>query len=109
MWGKRLNIAKYKYCITLRTITSCIEVKTGYIKSHTVVTFTTLLAQRLILLNWKGPKSPSHTRWLKDVMYHLKLEKMKYSLRGNVREFYSTWGSFMDYFDEVSAVDWEEV
>ena len=54
---------------------------------HDVVAFTTLLARRLILLNWKRPVPPSHTRWLKEIMFYLKLEKIKFTLRGAANKF----------------------
>lgn len=36
----------------------------------------------LILLNWKLPPPPSHVRWVREVLYKLKLEKPCYSLKG---------------------------
>uniref|UniRef100_A0A8C4S8Q7 Reverse transcriptase domain-containing protein n=1 Tax=Erpetoichthys calabaricus TaxID=27687 RepID=A0A8C4S8Q7_ERPCA len=46
---------------------------------QTVIAFTTLLARRLILLNWKNPNSPLISQWETDVLYYLKLEKIKFS------------------------------
>uniref|UniRef100_A0A8C4SC52 Reverse transcriptase domain-containing protein n=1 Tax=Erpetoichthys calabaricus TaxID=27687 RepID=A0A8C4SC52_ERPCA len=43
---------------------------------QTVIAFTTLLARRLILLNWKNPNSPLISQWETDVLYYLKLEKI---------------------------------
>lgn len=39
------------------------------------VAFVTLLARRLILLNWKSPKPPTHSLWIKDIFHFIKLEK----------------------------------
>ena len=33
-----------------------------------VVAFVTLLARKLILVNWKSPKTPAHKLWLDKVM-----------------------------------------
>ena len=38
--------------------------------------FTTLLARRLILLNWKLPIPPARSRWVTEVLHNLKLEKL---------------------------------
>ncbi|MBN3289039.1 LIN1 transcriptase, partial [Polypterus senegalus] len=56
-----------------------------------VIAFTTLLARRLILINWKNPNSPLLSQWETDVLYYLKLEKIKYSVRGSVQTFFKTW------------------
>lgn len=39
-----------------------------------IIAFTSLLARRLLLLHLKSVKCPSVSRWLKDVMFFLKLE-----------------------------------
>ncbi len=46
-----------------------------------------LLALRRILLDGKSSKPPSVSLWLSDVVMFLKLEKMKYSLRGSNKRF----------------------
>ena len=38
--------------------------------------YSSLLARRLILLNWKSDHPPSFGRWVCDVMFFLKLEKL---------------------------------
>ena len=47
------------------------------------VAFSSLLAWRLLLLKWKSAKPPSHSQWEHNVMSFLKLEQLKYSLRGS--------------------------
>ncbi len=41
------------------------------------VALLTLLARRLILLNWKSPHPLFYTRWVKDFLYFMKLEKIR--------------------------------
>src|SRR4029434_10967694 len=41
--------------------------------------YSSLLARRLILLNWKSDQPPSFGRWICDVMFFLKIEKMRYN------------------------------
>lgn len=64
-----------------------------------MIRFVTLMARRLILLCWKQKKKPSHLALVKDILGHLKLEKIKYSLKGKSNVFYSTWQSFINYFN----------
>lgn len=54
-----------------------------------VVAFVTLLARKLILVDWKSPKSPTHKRWPEEILAHLKLEKLWYSSPGCTTKFYN--------------------
>ena len=67
--------------------------------ASTATRFIVLLARRLILLNWKQTRPPSHTALINDIMQHLRLEKLKYTLRGSIELFYKTWQPFMDYIE----------
>ena len=48
-----------------------------------ILVFTSLLARRHLLLHWKSTKAPSSIQWLNDTMSFLKLEKIRYSVKGN--------------------------
>lgn len=63
------------------------------------IAFSSLLARRLILCNWKSSIPPTHKRWVEDVMAHLKLEKLKHTLRGSTQRFYEVWQPFLNYFN----------
>lgn len=65
-----------------------------------IIAFTSLLARRLILLNWKAEAPPSYGRWVVDVMAHLKLERMRTALRGSQRKFWKVWQPFIDYVED---------
>ena len=52
-----------------------------------VLAFITLLARRLILLNWKSPTSPSHAHLIRDTLHCVKLEKIRYLLQGSNKKF----------------------
>ena len=69
-----------------------------------VVAFATLLARRRILLNWKSPQPPLISVWLKDVMYFLKLEKVKFTLRGDTSRFFKHWSPFIQYFTDLQTL-----
>ncbi len=62
-----------------------------------LVAFLTLLARRCILMHWKGPHAPSHTRWIKDALFFIKLEKIKHSLRGSIVKFSKIWLPFLEH------------
>lgn len=66
-------------------------------KLKQALAFSTLLARRLILLNWKLPNSPSHSRWVREVLNNLKLEKLRLSLKGSVSSFHNTWDPFINF------------
>ena len=56
-----------------------------------VLAFTILLAGRLILFKWEHVLPPSHNSWLRGVLTHIKLEKVRFSLAGSVNAFNKTW------------------
>lgn len=62
-----------------------------------LIAFLSLLARRCILLQWKSPQPPSHTQWIKDALFFVKLEKIKHSLRGSVVKFSNIWLPFLEH------------
>lgn len=62
-----------------------------------LIAFSTLLARRLILLKWKDVTPPTVSHWVKDVLYHLKLEKIRFVLRGSENKFHQVWGPFLTF------------
>ena len=68
-----------------------------------VLAFASLIARRCILLHWKSPKPPADKSWETDLMSFLKLEKIKFSLRGSTGKFYTTWQPLLSYFDNVAT------
>ncbi len=69
-----------------------------------IIAFTSLLARRSLLLHWKSAKYPSISRWLKDIMFFLKLEKIKYTLRGCTVKFFHKWQPFISYFTNLEVL-----
>ena len=72
-----------------------------------MIAFASLLARRLILLKWKEKLPPTFKAWVNDVMYHLTLEKIRYSTRGfkGALAFYSIWQPFLTYVERMNAAD----
>jgi len=56
-------------------------------KQCIVLGVVTLLARRLILLYWKQKNSPSSSALIRDVMHHLQLEKIRFSLKSKTDHF----------------------
>lgn len=69
-----------------------------------IIAFTSLLVRRLLLLHWKSAKYPHISQWLKDVMFFLKLEKIKYTLRGCTAKFFHNWQPFISYFTSLEVL-----
>ena len=70
-----------------------------------IIAFTTLLARRLILLNWIHPLPPSHNRWIHEILYCIKLEKIRFSLNGSLEKFERTWQPFLDHINTLTIVE----
>ena len=66
-----------------------------------LIAFTTLLARRLILLKWKSSVPPTYTNWVKEVLYFLKLEKIRLTLIGKDVLFEKTWNPFLSYVNST--------
>lgn len=52
------------------------------------VAFSSLQARHLVLPKGKLTAPPSHTKWVRDVMSHLKLERLKYMTHGSIQTIY---------------------
>ena len=72
-------------------------------KAFVVIAFTSLLARRLILLACKQTTPPSFTRWIKETMYFLKLEKIKFTHRGSAQKFKEIWTPFLDFYESLQV------
>lgn len=65
------------------------------------IAFVTLLARRIILLNWKQAAPPTFKHWVRDTLQLLKLEKIRIALLP-VNNFSKIWQPFTTYLlDEV--------
>lgn len=68
-----------------------------------VLAFTSLLARRAILLNWKDPAPPSHSHWIRDIMSCMNLEKIRYTTQGSENKFDKIWHPFLTFFEKPTA------
>lgn len=100
---KALRI-KVQSCTLLAIVGVPAKCTLYHTKERDIIAFTTLLARHRILLAWKSPSSPSQSAWLKDVMFFLSLEKIKYALRGSKDLFIKKWQSFITYFNNLSVM-----
>ncbi|KAJ4924308.1 hypothetical protein JOQ06_000548 [Pogonophryne albipinna] len=72
------------------------------ITSKRVIAFTTLLARRLILLKWIYSSPPTHNRWIHEILYCVRLERIRFSLRGALSTFHDTLQPFLDHIDTLT-------
>ena len=63
-----------------------------------VILFASLIARRRILLLWKSRLPPSGATWLSDLASFLKLERIKFAVRGSIEAFYRHWQPLIDCF-----------
>ena len=69
-----------------------------------IIAFTSLLARRHLLLHWKSTKAPSSTQWLNETISFLKLEKIRYSVKGNSENFYNKWLPLLTFFHSLQSL-----
>ena len=73
-------------------------------KQVNVIAFASLIARRRILLQWKSKSPPSAKAWLIDVMSFLKLEKIKFTIRGSSDKFYNYWQPLIAYVSRLRSL-----
>lgn len=64
-------------------------------KACVIIVFTTLIARHLILLSGKEQVSPNFFKWVRDTMYFLNLEKIRYTLKGSLQKIREIWTPFL--------------
>lgn len=76
--------------------------KTNTIKN--VLAFSTLLARRRILLEWKSEHPPKASTWIKDLTLFLQLEKIKYCIRGSTQTLHDTWARLLSHLEKLKVL-----
>ena len=99
-WSKIFDtLHKAYHCVTkphpLSALFGIPYSNTLTVEAQHSLAFCTLFARRLILLTWKQALPPSYDRWIKEVLYNLKLERLRFSLRGSLRKFDKTWNPLL--------------
>ena len=62
------------------------------------IAFVTLIARRLILLKvGKQATPPSFKHWIRDTLQFLKLEQIRFALKGSKANFSSVWQPLITY------------
>lgn len=85
----------------LPAIFGIIQTKSFSSKAQHCMAFCSLLARRLILLNWKHTAPPSYSRWVKEILFNLKLERLRFSLNGSLSKFNRTWDPLLSIIDTL--------
>uniref|UniRef100_A0A3P8RWR8 Reverse transcriptase domain-containing protein n=1 Tax=Amphiprion percula TaxID=161767 RepID=A0A3P8RWR8_AMPPE len=65
------------------------------------IAFASLMARRLILLQWKSDKPPSFDSWIREMLSMLQLEKLRYSRANCLENFRVTWSLFFEYVQNL--------
>ncbi|KAF3842858.1 hypothetical protein F7725_001707 [Dissostichus mawsoni] len=58
--------------------------------------------RRLILLKWIHSSPPTHNRWIHEILYCVRLERIRFSLRDSLTTFHNTWQPFLDHIDTLT-------
>ncbi len=101
------NISNLKICKSPRIAIFCClpdDIATTSTQFK-VLSFTPLIARREILFLWKSSQPLSTNTWLLNILFLLKLEKMKFTLRGHTNKFYTHWSPLLDYMDGLPCAE----
>lgn len=50
-----------------------------------------------------GPKTSSIQSLDEGIMYHIKSEKIRYTIRGSARKCYDIWEPFLTFVEDIDA------
>ncbi len=67
------------------------------------VALATLLARRLILMNWKSAAPPPYRQWVFDVLHALRMEKIRFAIKQKPKLFLKVWSPFLEYLKETTV------
>ena len=73
------------------------------LKKHeiTLINICLIHTKRLIAMYWKNVSCPNISHWLKELSSCLALEKLTYSLRNRLGEFYEIWSHFLNFLENT--------
>ncbi|KAF3833170.1 hypothetical protein F7725_026835 [Dissostichus mawsoni] len=54
------------------------------------------------LLKWIHSSPPTHNRWIHEILYCVRLERIRFSLSGSLTTFHNTWQPFLDHIDTLT-------
>lgn len=63
-----------------------------------------VLARRSIAFYWKKIEGPSIGHWLKDLSHCIVLEKLTYSIKGKLKDYYKIWDLFIQFLENNEIV-----
>lgn len=68
-----------------------------------------ILARRLITFYWKNIEGPSIDHWLKDLSHCIGLERVTYSIKGKLKEYYKIWELFIEFLETNQTLTQEKL
>ena len=70
-----------------------------------LLSFATLIARRQILIRWKECNPPTFAQWVRDMLYFIKLEKIRYSVKESADKLMLIWQPFLSRLDALAPDD----
>ncbi len=64
-----------------------------------MIDFCFVLARWSIAFYWKKIEGPSIGHWLKDLSHFIVFEKLTYSNKGKLKDYYKIWDLFMQFLE----------
>lgn len=58
-----------------------------------------IVAKRLILMDWKSTSPPSFQRWLTDMTSVIQMEKLRFTRANSLEKFSAIWDPFLNHLD----------
>lgn len=69
-------------------------------KENNMLALCSLLARRLLLLEWKDP---THSHWIREIMFRMKLD-IRCTIRGSNRKCYDIWQPFPLFVEDSIVI-----
>lgn len=66
-----------------------------------LMSYALIIAKKLILQLWKGKEVPVLKMWLAELRNTLHLEKIRYTMNGNVKDFELIWRPLLVYLGKI--------
>lgn len=69
--------------------------------TKSMISFSTLIARRLILCKWKDKSPPTFSHWIRDLTCYLVLEKIRYTVKGCSQMFSTLWQPVLTFMERM--------
>ena len=77
--------------------------RTIRVAQQRLLSYGLITAKKLILMGWKGKEVPTKRRWLTELTDTLHLEKNRYTIKDNLKQFDKIWRPLISFLEEEQA------